>query len=499
MIQVLKKINGFVWGVPALCMILLVGFLLSKDTGLAQLRLFPAAIRSFFKKLTVREKGNGISPFQSLCTALAATVGTGNIAGVAGALCIGGPGAVFWLWVSALLGMIIKFAEATLCVRYQRTAADGALYGGPMHMIEQGLGKRMRWLGCVYCLFGVIAAFGVGNATQVNAVIVSINEAAGWSSSALRDAALGAVLAVTAAAVLLGGAKRIGSFAERLVPFAAVSYILLGLGIVVLNYRRLPDVLKDIVVGAFAPKAVTGGAIGSAFLVLRIGVSRGVFTNEAGMGTAGMSYAGTKACHPVQLGLMGIVEVFVDTVVICTITALAVLCSGVSVPFGYDVGAVLTAKAFSSEYGSFGSSLLAVFICLFAFATMIGWGLYGIRCAQYLLGESCWKWFVVVQAIAVTASAALGTQTVWLLAETVNGLMAIPNLIAILALRPVLLSLVKEYRNLNGRFAVGGTYESFDQCKPLRAFSHEKVPSFGCGSRAPGKEDLSFEYRSARH
>ena len=498
MIRLLKAVNGFVWGVPALLLILLTGILLTKGTGFAQLRLFPAAMRSFFGKLIRTDRAQqGVSPFQSLCTALAATVGTGNIAGVAGALCIGGPGAVFWLWVSALLGMVIKFAEATLCVHYQMLAEDGGCFGGPMHMIEQGLGKRFRWLGCIYCLFGVIAAFGVGNATQVNAVVVSINEAAGWGASHLRDTVLGAILAVAAAGVLLGGAKRIGAFAEKLVPFAAAAYILLGLGVVFANAHALPRVFGSILAGAFTPGAVTGGMIGSAFITLRIGVSRGVFTNEAGMGTAGISYAGTKSDRPVELGLMGIVEVFLDTVVICTITALAVLCSDVFIPYGEDAGAALTARAFSSVYGGMGSGLLALFICLFAFATMIGWGLYGVRCAQYLLGERAWKPFVVLQSIAVTAAAALGTETVWIFAETVNGLMAIPNLIAILVLRPVLLALVKEYRKYGGKAAIGGTYESFDQCKPLRAFSHEKVPSLCRGSGAAGKEDLSSEYRSA--
>ncbi len=498
MIQVLRRINGFVWGVPALFIILLAGFLLTKETGFGQVRLFPAAIRCFCRKLFARERGEGgISPFQSLCTALAATVGTGNIAGVAGALCIGGPGAVFWLWVSALLGMIIKFAEAALCVHYQKRASDRSLLGGPMYMIEQGLGRRFRWLGCIYCVFGVIAAFGVGNATQVNAVVVGINEAVGWGPSRVRDVVLGAALSVAAAIVLFGGAKRIGAFAEKLVPFAAVAYILLGLGVILTNLQAVPLALKSIVWGAFAPRAVTGGVIGSAFMTLRIGVSRGVFTNEAGMGTAGMSYASAKPAHPVELGLMGIVEVFVDTVVICTVTALAVLCSGISVPYGEDVGAALTSRAFSMVYGGAGSALLSVFICLFAFATMLGWGFYGIRCAQYLLGEKAWKPFVVVQTLAVTVTAALGTETVWLFAETVNGLMALPNLLAILALRPVLLALMKEYRYYNGIATIGGTYESFDQCKPLRAFSHEKVPSSGRGSGAPGKEDLSSEYRSA--
>jgi AGCS family alanine or glycine:cation symporter len=498
MIDTLKMINGFVWGVPALLLILLAGIVLTKDSNFLQLRLFPTAIRAFVGKLTVRNKEKlGVSSFQSLCTALAATVGTGNIAGVSGALCIGGPGAVFWLWISALLGMIIKFAEATLCVHYQKESADGVLHGGAMHMIEQGLGKRFRWLGCLYCAFGVIAAFGVGNATQVNAVVAGINEAVGWNACRIRDAAIGAALALLAAIVLMGGAKRIGSFTEKLIPLAAVGYILLGLGIIFSNFAALPAVMRQIFLGAFSPRAVTGGMVGSAFITLRIGVSRGVFTNEAGMGTAGMAYAGAKASHPVELGLMGIVEVFVDTIVICTITALAILCSGVPLPYGKDCGAVLTSKAFASVYGGVGSGLLALFVCLFAFATMIGWGLYGIRCAQYLLGERVWKPFVVMQTVAVAAAAALGTETVWLFAETVNGLMAIPNLIAILALRPALMVLVKEYSNISGVSAIGGTYESFDQCESVRAFSHEKVPPAGGGSRAPGKKDLPFEYRSA--
>lgn len=500
MLHVLQSINAFVWGVPALLLILVSGIRLTVSTGFAQLRMFPAALRLFVKRLSGdANTKDGVSPFQSLCTALAATVGTGNIAGVAGAICIGGPGAVFWLWVSAALGMVIKFAEVTLAMHYQQTDPKGGCYGGPMHMIEQGMGRRYRYLAVLYCCFGVIAAFGIGNATQVNAVIVGINEAVGWSASKPRDLLIGAVLALLTCVILLGGAKRIGEVAQMLIPFAAVAYILLGTGVVIAHYRNVPGVMKSIFTGAFSPAAVTGGMVGSFFTTLRTGISRGIFTNEAGMGTASMSYAGARVAHPVEQGLMGIVEVFIDTVVICTITALAILCSGVPISYGMDEGAALTARAFSRVYGTAGKGLLAAFLCCFAFATMLGWGLYGVRCAQFLFGERAWKPFVYLQTCVITLSSVLGTGTVWLLAETMNGLMAIPNLIAVLFLSPVLLRLMRCDSNYKGGSAAdGGTNESFYQCQSLRTLSHEKIPSLCGGSGTPGKADLSFEHRSAR-
>ena len=483
MTSILEQLNKIVWGVPALVLILGVGFYLSIRTGFAQIRLFPRALRDFFARLTGRaEHTGGVSSFQALCTALAATVGTGNLVGVAGAMAIGGPGAVFWMWVCAILGMATKFAEATLAV-YFRRREGGEYVGGPMYMIRYGMGKRWQWLAYLYSFFGVVAAFGVGNATQINAVITGVNEAIealGGESSSTGNLVMGVILAAVIAAMLLGGARRIGVVAEKLVPFAAAAYLLLGLGVLIARVQLLPEAFRAILQGAFAPRAVTGGVVGSMLTTMRIGVSRGVFTNEAGMGTASIAHAGAECDHPAQQGMMGIIEVFLDTIVICTMTALVILCSGVPISYGEDVGVVLTTQAFSSVYGDWVSVLIAAELCCFAFATVLGWGLYGARCAQFLFGAGCWKKFVLLQAAAVILGAVLKTGTVWLLSETVNGLMAIPNLIAMAALSPALARLTKEFITQSARkCAKGGTYESFHQCQPLRTVSHAKVPSPG--------------------
>lgn len=447
----LEKVNAVVWGIPALLGILGIGLYLSIRTRFVQLRLFPKALRAFWRTLTGKgEQDEGVSPFQALCTALAATVGTGNLAGVAGAIAIGGPGAVFWMWVSAILGMVTKFAEATLSVRFRERNSAGEWVGGPMYMIRNGMGKRWHWLAVVYCFFGVVAAFGVGNATQVNTVIGGVNQAIsalGGQESAMGNLLMGIVLAILICGILLGGMKKIGTMAEKLVPLASVCYLLLGLGVLIARAQHLPNAFASIITGAFTPQAATGGAVGSMFVGLRIGVSRGVFTNEAGMGTAGIAHAAARVKHPCQQGLMGIMEVFLDTIVICTMTALVILVSDVAIPYGEDVGVVLTTQAFSSVYGGWVSILIAAALCCFAVATVLGWGLYGARCAQFLFGDGVWKRFVLLQGGAVIVGAVLKTGTVWLLSETVNGLMAIPNLIALAALAPELWRLTREFLN----------------------------------------------------
>ncbi len=445
--EILNRLYGLIWGAPALILILGVGIALTLRTGFAQVRLFPAACRAFGRRLTGRED-NGSGSFQALCTALAATVGTGNLAGVAGAIAIGGPGALFWMWCCGILGMMIKFGEAALSVRYSVPDEKGGRLGGPMYMIRQGLGPKWAWLGSMYCFFGVAAAFGVGNATQVNAVIGGFHQALqalGGSGSEELDLLLGLILGVLVTAVLLGGASRIGRIAEYMVPVAAGAYILLGAGFLILRAEAIPGAFASIIQGAFTPAAVTGGVVSSAFLTLRTGVSRGVFTNEAGMGTAGMAHGSASVAHPVEQGLMGIVEVFLDTIVICTVTGLVILCSGISIPYGTDPGVALTTGAFSTVYGPLASVMIAGALCCFAFATMLGWGLYGSRCAQYLLGEGAWKWFALLQGGVVVLGAAIRTETAWLLSELFNGLMAIPNLIALAALTPELVRLVREY------------------------------------------------------
>lgn len=502
MTHVLEQVNRFVWGVPALILILGVGLYLSIRTGFTQFRMLSRALRLFIGRFTGQESNcDGVSPYQALCTALAATVGTGNLAGVAGAIAIGGPGSIFWMWICAFLGMITKFAEATLSIRYRQRNADGEWVGGPMYMICNGMGKRWSWLAGIYCFFGVVAAFGVGNATQINAVIGGVNSivlSVGGQVSVQLNFAIGIFFAILILMILLGGASRIGKIAENIVPFASVFYLLLGVIVLLIRASAIPHALSAIIEGAFSPRAVTGGIIGSSFQALRVGASRGVFTNEAGMGTASIAHGSAQVDHPVEQGLMGIMEVFIDTIIICTMTALVILCSGVPVPYGIDVGVMLTSDAFASVYGSWIHIPIMLALCCFAIATVLGWGLYGARCAQYLFGERVWKFFVYLQAVTVVVGAVLETKIVWILAETVNGLMAIPNLIVLAVLSPELIRLIKEYRDIYGRYsACGGTYENINQCKSLRTVTNAEISST-CGSgRKRRKKDLSFKHRTA--
>ena len=449
MTKILSDLNAIVWGAPALVLILGVGLYLTLRLGSAQLTLFPRAVKEFCAKLRPGVKTeNGVSPFQALCTALAATVGTGNLVGVAGAICLGGPGAIFWMWICGILGMVTKFAEATLAVRYRVKTGDGYA-GGPMYVITRGLGQRFRPVACVCCLFGVIGAFGVGNATQINAVIAGIDGVLirfGGEETRTGNLVMGAILAAMIGAMLLGGAKRIGAAAERLVPFAATAYILMCIGVLLVKAKGIPAAFSMIVQGAFSPRAVTGGMLGSAFQALRVGCSRGVFTNEAGMGTASIAHASADVEHPAEQGLMGIMEVFLDTILICTLTALVILVSGVPIPYGVDAGAELTTLAFEAVYGETVSVVIALALACFAIATVLGWGLYGARCAEFLFGPKVWKVFACMQTVTVVIGSVLDTGTVWQLSETVNGLMVIPNLTALAALTPEIVRLTKEYK-----------------------------------------------------
>jgi len=449
MLHFIEKLNALVWGVPTLLLITAVGLYLSFRTGFAQFRLFPRACKLFADTFSARNKTpNSVSPYRALCTALAATVGTGNLAGVAGAIAIGGPGVVFWMWICAFLGMVIKCAEAALAVRYRVKNQDGAFIGGPMYMIKNGMGQRWSWLAGIYCFFGVVAAFGAGNATQVNAMVGGINsvvQAFGGRESIWFNLLIGIASGVLVLLLLSGGAVRIGRAAEKLVPFAAVVYLLLGTGVLLVCHKNIPAAFLQIVNGAFDPQAVTGGAIGSVFMAARIGASRGVFTNEAGMGTASIAHASAQVRHPVEQGLMGVMEVFIDTILICTMTALVILCSNVPICYGVDMGVSLTTAAFSAVYGGWVCVPLALILVCFAFATVLGWGLYGARCAQYLFGERVWRRFIWISAATVVLGSVLNTATVWLFSETINGLMAIPNLIALAWLTPEFTKLLKDY------------------------------------------------------
>ena len=464
--KTLMLIHSLLWGAPVLMLILWVGIFLSWRTGFVQITLFPKAVRSFFSMLFQRGKRD-VSPFRALCTALAATVGTGNLVGVAGAICIGGPGAVFWMWLCGVLGMITKCAEVTLAVHY-RIRRNGEYLGGPMYMISRGMGDRWKPMARAYAILGMVAALGVGNGTQINAVVTGINSMLGSSQSFRRDLAFGLMLCVLVGVLLFGGAGRIGAVAERLVPFVATAYILLCVGALIYNADRICDAFLSIVRGAFSPGSITGGAVGAGFQALKVGCSRGVFTNEAGMGTASIAHASADAMHPVEQGLFGIVEVFLDTIVICTLTALLILTSGVYIPYGEDIGGQLTLAAFSSVYGNWSDAFITAALCCFAIATVLGWGLYGGRCAQFLFGRKAWDSFALLQTLAVIPGAVLKTDTIWLLSEIFNGLMAIPNLICLAVLSPRFFRLITEYRIKTGIPKTGGgNHADFHQCKPL--------------------------------
>ena len=479
-----EGIRNFVWGPWLVVLILGAGVLISCRTGFVQVTCFPGAMRLFLSSL----RENGAGDFRALCTALAATVGTGNLVGVAGAIALGGPGAVFWMWIGGFFGMATKYAEATLAVRC-RVREGGEYVGGPMYMIRQTLGRPWQFLGTLYACFGIAAAFGVGNAAQVNALVCALD-----TLGSPNHVVVGIILAVLVGAVVLGGGSRIGDTAEVLVPFASLVYLLMAGLVLILRAEAIPAAFASIIEEAFRPRAAVGSLAG----VVSTGISRGVFTNEAGMGTASMAHAAARVSHPVQQGLMGLVEVFLDTMVICTMTALVILCSGVPIPWGIDAGGSLTSQAFSEVCGPWTAFFLAGCICCFAFATVLGWGLYGARCARFLLGKRGAAVFSWCQIVVTALAAVANPGAVWFLSEAVNGLMAIPNLIILAVLSPELGRLTIDYKISCGSFAAGGTYENFHQRQPLPALSHAKVPSLRTGGKASGQEDLSPEHRSAR-
>ena len=446
-------VNNFIWGVPAMVCIFGVGLYLSIRTNFLQIRKFSYSMRTTLGRIfRKRDASDGaITPFQAVCTALAATVGTGNIACVAGAIAIGGPGAIFWMWVSALFGMCTKFAEVTLAVHFRETNANGELVGGPMYYIKNGLGKKWLWLAYLFAAFGVLTVFGTGNATQVNTITTAINSALlnyhviTEKAVPMSNLIIGIVITILIAMILLGGIKRIGQVTEKLVPFMALLYIILGLGVVLLNIRNVPAVFASIFQGAFQPKAVTGGVVMSMFLSMKKGVSRGIFSNEAGLGTGSIAHACADTRKPVKQGMFGIFEVFTDTIVICTLTALVILCSNIPVTYGEAAGAELTILGFTSTYGNWVSVFTAIAMCCFAFSTALGWGLYGARCIEFLFSEKVIKPFMVVYSLVAILGATANLGLMWSIAETFNGLMAIPNLIALFLLSGTVVRLTKEY------------------------------------------------------
>lgn len=436
-----QVVNGFIWGAPAMICIIGVGLLLSVRTRFIQIRKFGVAMKNTVGKIfdKAQAKDGSMSPFQAVCTALAGTVGTGNIAGVAGAIALGGPGAIFWMWCSAFLGMCTKFSEVTLAIHFREKNSNGEYVGGPMYYIKNGLSKKWYFLAVLYAVFGVLTVFGTGNATQVNTIVASINSALmsfhiidGPNDKA--NLIFGIFIAALVAMVLLGGIKRIGQVTEKLVPFMAVLYVILALGVIIMNIEHVPAVFSEIFSGAFSPRAATGGVIGSMFLSMKKGVSRGIFSNEAGLGTGSIAHACADTDNAVHQGMFGIFEVFMDTIIICTLTGLVILLAAPGITYGQAAGAELTISGFTSTYGSWVSIFTAVAMCCFAFSTIIGWGLYGSRCIEFLGGEKLVRPFLVIYSFVSIVGATINLGLLWDIADTFNGLMAVPNLIALLML-----------------------------------------------------------------
>ncbi|MBQ3497324.1 MAG: sodium:alanine symporter family protein [Oscillospiraceae bacterium] len=454
-----KAINDIVWGAPAMVLILGVGLWLTIGTGFVQFRRFGYAMRNTIGKafVKVEAKEGAVSPFTAMCTALAATVGTGNIAGVSGAIAIGGPGAVFWMWLSALFGMATKFSEVTLSIKYRERNAKGEWVGGPMYYIKNGLGPKFKWLGVIFAVFGSLAAFGIGNIAQVNTIASTVSGAIQNFVPDLNVSAasliIGVVCAVLTGVVLLGGVKRIGDVCTLLVPVMAIIYIVSSLVVVVCNIDQVPAAFRAIFVGAFSPEAAAGGLAGVGIsTAIKKGVGRGIFSNEAGLGSAPIAHAAADVDHPVKQGLYGIFEVFADTIIICTLTAMVVLLgNGVEgIEYGNDIGAQLAINGMGSVFGGSASAVVvAIGLSLFAFSTVLSWGLYGTRCVEFLLGDKCARVFQILFSAMAIASATVDLQLAWDISDTLNGLMAIPNLIGVALLSPVVFKLTKEYFSRN--------------------------------------------------
>ena len=450
-------INGFVWGIPAMVCILGVGLYLTVRTGFVQFRKLGYSIKMTLGKIfSQSEAGEGsLTPFQAVCTALASTVGTGNIAGVAGAIAIGGPGAVFWMWISAFLGMCTKFAEVILAVHFREKNEQGDWVGGPMYYIRNGLGKNWKWLAGLYAVLGVLTVFGTGNATQANTIVTAVNSALlsynviETTQTGTVSLIVGILIAFLIALVLLGGIKRIGKVTEALVPFMALLYVVLGCGVILMNLSHIPAVFASIFYGAFNPTAVTGGVVGTMFTCLTKGVSRGIFSNEAGLGTGSIAHATADTNNAVAQGLYGIFEVFADTIIICTLTATTILVSGTPVTYGQAAGAELTISGFVVTYGSWVTLFTAIALVCFAFSTILGWGLYGTRCLEFLFGSKVNKPFMIAYSLVAIVGATMDLGLLWDIADTFNGLMAIPNLVGLFLLSPVVFRLINDFFTKN--------------------------------------------------
>lgn len=433
-------INDIVWGPYMLVLLVGTGIYFSIRTNFLQIRRFGFTLKEtlmkIFDKPETSEEGE-ITPFQALSTALAATIGTGNIVGVATAIALGGPGSIFWMWISAFFGMLTKYAEVVLAIQFREKNAKGAWVGGPMYYIEKGLG--LKWLAVIFSIFGAIAAFGIGNMVQSNSVAVALR-----TTFNIPPIVTGCFLAIAAGAVILGGLKRIASITEKIVPFMALFYVIGSLVILFLNFSGIPGAFALIFKHAFTPAAATGGFAGAIVMEgMKRGIARGVFSNEAGLGSAPIAHAAAMTDHPVRQGLWGIFEVFADTIVICTLTALSIISTGVW--SSGLTGAALTTEAFNHGLPGPGGIIVAIAIFFFAFSTILSWAYYGERCAEHLFGSGVNIVYRLIWIPLIVVGAIGGLGLIWDIADTLNALMAIPNLIGLLGLSGIVIKLTKEF------------------------------------------------------
>lgn len=458
MMELIAKVNGainnVVWGIPMLVLLIGAGLFLSILTRFVQFRKFGYAMQNTLGKIFHKQKaGSGeVTPFQAVTTALAATVGTGNIAGITWAVTLGGAGSIFWLWVSALIGMCTKYSEVVLSVRYRERNQNGDWVGGPMYYITNGLGKNWKWLAALFCIFGTLASFGIGNAVQVGNITTSIHTAIeAFSSNPISQTTVnwvvGVITAIITGLVVIGGIKRLGSVTEKLIPVMSLIYIIACLAVIIANISRLGSVFVMIFRGAFHPSAVVGGVSGFTLKTcITWGVKRGVFSNEAGLGSAPIAHAASSEKDPVKQGLYGIFEVFMDTIVICTLTGITLLISGIDLQYGVKGSTALNAAALATVFGDkLGALIIAVGLSLFALSTILGWALYGSRCCEYLFGSRSIRVFQIVFVVIVVVGATMDLSLAWDIADTLNALMAIPNLIGLLGLSGVVVKLTNDH------------------------------------------------------
>ena len=452
---ILVTIDAYVWGIPLIVLILSVGLFLTIRLKGVQFTNLGRAFKYIFKDETDGKHGE-VSSFAALCTALSATIGTGNIVGVATAIVSGGPGALFWMWLAALVGTATKYSECLLAVKFRQVDEDGHVVGGPFNYIEHGMGPKWKWLAKIFAFFGIgVGLLGIGTFTQVNGISSAVNNFFdpnnAWTVSLFGRTYSWTVviscliLTFCVALVLIGGIQRISKVAQVIVPFMAATYFLAGILIILFNITDVPAAILTIVQSAFGLKAAAGGALGAMVVAMQKGIARGIFSNEAGLGTGSIAHACADTKKPVKQGMFGIFEVFTDTIVICTLTALVILCSGTTIEYGAAAGAELTISGFTSVYGSWVSIFTAIAMCCFAFSTILGWGLYGARCIEFLFSEKVIKPFMVAYSLVAILGATANLGLMWSIAETFNGLMAIPNLIALFLLSGTVVRLTKEY------------------------------------------------------